>query len=439
MRIAAKLADRLAVVPADELTHILIKLRLLEKELIEELMWRPSVVVRQVIRTHNTVAIAIPAGHIDELSREPWVERVEEDQKVYALATEPGELIGAGAAWESGFTGRGIKLAIIDSGIDATHLDFSDRIVARKDFTLQGFKDNGHGSLVAGIAAGSGARSDDRYKGLAPDALIIAAKVLKADGTGRMSDVMAAIEWATDLGANIINLSLGTLEPSDGADLLCELCDRVVDTGVVVCCAAGNDGPNRRSIGSPAAARRALTVGAATINGLIAEFSSRGPTLDERLKPEIVAPGVDIVSTRAKGTKAGKQLDNYYTSATGTSMAAPHVAGLVALLLEANRKASPQLIRETLLHTAHDLELDDYAQGAGMIDAPAALHYIQTHENPPEPIDQSPPRSALLAILGKIFKTGARKERARRKVRRPRPRPEPSPKPFDDEGASILE
>ncbi len=181
--------------------------------------------------------------------------------------------------------------------------------------------------------------------------------------------------------------------------------------------AAGNDGPGRRTIGSPAASRRVITVGAVTANGLVAEFSSRGPTDDERMKPEIVAPGVDIISVRAKGTRAGRPIDTHYTSATGTSMAAPHVSGLVALLLEANRKASPQLIKEALLHTAVDLELDDFAQGAGTVEADAALRYVQTHDNPPEPVDQSPPRSGCLSLMSTVYHALTQK-RSRKRTRR---------------------
>ncbi|HZD60410.1 MAG TPA: S8 family serine peptidase, partial [Anaerolineae bacterium] len=234
----------------------------------------------------------------------------------------------------------------------------------------------------------------------------------------------AAIEWAVDLSADIINLSLGTSGSSDGNDALCEICDSAAEAGVVVCAAAGNGGPNRRTIGSPGAARRVITVGVATVNGLVAEFSSRGPTADERLKPEVVAPGIDITSVRARNAHAGKSLNNYYTSATGTSMAASHVSGIIALLLEANRDASPQLIREALLHTAVDLELGDYVQGAGMVAAEAALHYVQTHENPPEPINQSPPRSACLSLIASAYeaftKRGAKGEIKRERKQRRR-------------------
>jgi len=419
MRVAAKLAEKISKLPADEQVHVIIKMRMLEKELIEELIKRPPVSIRHVLKTANAVSLLIPAGHIEGLSQEPWVERIEEDEKVYAVLDESDGPLGAPAVRQTGYTGKGVMLAVIDTGIDTDHPDFAGRIVATRDFTLEGFKDsNGHGSHIAGIAAGSGAYSDDKYKGMAPNALILAGKVLQADGSGRASDVMAAIEWAVDLGADIINLSLGSSGSSDGADMLCEACDMAVAAGVVVCVAAGNDGPARRTIGSPAAARMAITVGATTANGLVAEFSSRGPTADDRLKPEVVAPGVDIVSVRATGTRAGKQVNAHYTSATGTSMAAPHVSGIIALLLEANKSASPQLIREALLHTASDLELDDYAQGAGMVVAEEALRYAEMHENPQEPVDQSPPRSALLSILSEAYESLALGKKTQRRQRR---------------------
>lgn len=415
MRITAKLAERVSKMAPDEPIHIIIKLRLLEKDLLGEIIQLPYARVHQVIKMVNAISLVLPAGRIEGLAREPWVERIEEDEKVYAVLDESLPTLLIPNVWESGFTGKGIKLAIIDTGIDMNHPDFSSRIVAVKDFTLEGFKDsNGHGSLVAGIAAGDGTYSGGKYRGVAPNALILSGKVLKADGSSRMSDVMAAIEWAVEFDADIINLSLSTGEPSDGNDALCETCDAAVEAGVVVCVAAGNDGPARRTIGSPAAARLAITVGAITTNGFVAEFSSRGPTEDDRLKPEIVAPGVDIISVRARDTRAGKPLDGYYTSATGTSMAAPHISGLVALLLEAKRKASPQLIREALINTATDLTLDDYSQGAGVATADAALRYVKTHENPPEPIDQSPTRSAFLNAVTDIYESLTHRPQARK-------------------------
>src|SRR3990172_8302689 len=133
------------------------------------------------------VPLDLPAAYLGALPLEPWVDRIEEDEPVYAVVDESAALVGAPALWDMGYTGKGVKLAIIDTGIDASHPDFAGRIVATRDFTLEGFLDSsGHGSLVAGIAAGSGAYSSVKFRGIAPEALILSAKVLSADGSGRM-------------------------------------------------------------------------------------------------------------------------------------------------------------------------------------------------------------------------------------------------------------
>jgi serine protease AprX len=402
MRISAQLLERIAAVPAEEHLHVIIRARWLERDLLAEVITRPRYSLRHEIRMLTAFSLALPRGEVEKLAEEPWVEYVEEDEKVYAFLDQSLPLIGVPQLQDQGLSGEGIKVAIIDSGIDRNHTDFEDRIIATKDFTLEGFKDlNGHGTHISGIISGSGKSSDGRFKGIAPQAQIISAKVLKGDGSGRMSDVMAAIEWAVELGVQVINLSLGTPGSSDGNDALSKLCDKAVEQGTVVCVAAGNYGPERRTIGSPGAARRVITVGAVTKTDLVADFSSRGPTADERLKPEVVAPGVEITSTRAKGVKVGSPINEYYTIATGTSMAAPHVSGIVALLLEAKPEASPQLIKEALMHTARDLNQDEFAQGAGCVQALEALEYVKTHENPPEPSEEIP-RSGCLNIATRI-------------------------------------
>jgi serine protease AprX len=405
---------------SDDRINVIITARFFEKSLLAELLSRPTVMLRHVVKMTNMIALSASPEQIKSISHEPWVEKIEEDQIVYAVIDESAPAIGAPVAWRAGFTGRGVSIAVIDTGIDANHPDFAGRLVAIRDFTMEAFSDsNGHGSLVAGIAAGTGAYSGGMYKGIAPDALIMSAKVLKADGSGLMSDVIAAVEWATEYGANIINLSLGTCTPSDGDDALCVACNHVVEMGVVVCAAAGNDGPNKRTVGSPGAARRVITVGAVTASGNVAEFSSRGPVGDDRMKPEIVAPGTDIISVRAHGTRAGKPLDHYYTSATGTSMATPHISGIVAILLEANRKASPQLIRESLYHTAIDLSLEEYSQGAGMVAAFDALRYVQTHENPAEALEKAPTRSAFFSMVSALFDSVTKHNKKKRVRREP--------------------
>ncbi|MDI7275453.1 MAG: S8 family serine peptidase, partial [Anaerolineae bacterium] len=228
---------------------------------------------------------------------------------------------------------------------------------------------HGHGTHVAGIVAGTGSSSAGKYRGVAPDATLYSAKVLGADGGGLTSTVIAGLEWAVDQEVHVINLSLGSSGSSDGTDALSVACDTIMARGIVVCVAAGNDGPGHYTIGSPGAAQQPITVGACTLDGQVAEFSSRGPTADGRVKPDIVLPGVNVTSCRATGTRMGAPLDPYYTSASGTSMATPVAAGLVALLLEAFPGLRPAEVKERLKRTAVDLGLSPYAQGAGRGDA----------------------------------------------------------------------
>jgi serine protease AprX len=292
----------------------------------------------------------------------------------------------------------------VDSGIDAQHPDFEGRLVEYTDFIGNGdapSDPNGHGTHVAGIAAGSGAASGGRLKGVAPDAGLVVARVLDGSGGGRTSGVMAGIEWAIEQGAQVINLSLGGPPfPSDGTDALSLLCDAAWQQGVVVCVAAGNLGPSRQTIGSPGAARNVITV--AATNGRasgdsVADFSSRGPTGDGRLKPDLCMPGVDVVAPRARGTVLGQPVDEHYTSLRGTSQATPMVSGAAALLLQANPRLKPDDIKQRMVQGAVRLAgLEAVVQGAGRGDAFNALvgeaGVPEGTPELPQPIVPQPPR-----------------------------------------------
>ena len=328
---------------------------------------------------------------IQRLADNPDVVRIYEDLPVYALLDASAPHIGAPRLWDEGFTGEGARMAIIDTGIDADHPDFAGRIAAITDFTGEGPGDeNGHGTHCASIAAGSGAASDGKYRGMAPAATIYVAKALRANGQGMMSTVMAGVEWAVDQGVHIISLSLGGPGPGDGSDALSEICNAAVGEGVTVVVAAGNDGPNGYTIGSPGCANDVITIGACSDDDRIAPFSSRGPTTDGRVKPDVVLPGVDIVAARAGGTTLGTIVDEWYVSASGTSMATPHAAGVCALLLQAHPGLTPAQIKARLMGTAIDLGAVPYAQGKGRVDAWNACHTNV------EPLPEPPPGATPL-------------------------------------------
>jgi subtilisin family serine protease len=190
-------------------------------------------------------AYGATAAAINALSERDDVEMVWFDEPVHTMLDVSVPLLEAPMVWQAGITGKGVKVAIVDTGIDPNHPDFANRIAQMKDFTGEGPGDNnGHGTHVAGIIGGSGAASNGKYKGVAPDCLFFTAKVLRGNGAGSTSDVMAGIEWAVQQGAQVVNLSLGSNGACDGSDALSTLCDAAVSRGIVMCIAAGNAGPD---------------------------------------------------------------------------------------------------------------------------------------------------------------------------------------------------
>jgi len=340
---------------------------------------------RHVYRQLPAVAMRVTGALLGRLNDDPNVTSVWPDLEMHTMLDVSAPLIRVPEVWAASGRGTGVRVAVVDTGIDPDHPDLTGRIAAAISFAGASAADgDGHGTHVSGTIAGSGASSDGKYVGMAPEAHIYAAKVLADNGSGLMSDVMAGVEWAVDQEVQVINLSLGSDEQSDGTDPLSRLCDAAVDAGIVVCVAAGNAGPRSGSVGTPASARKIITIGASTDDDRVAAFSSRGPTQDGRSKPDVLFPGVNIVAARAAGTSIGTPVADHYTRASGTSMAAPHAAGVAALLLEAQPSLTPAELKLLLQTTAVDLGLHHNTQGS---DAYAA----HTGELPPEPPPEPPP------------------------------------------------
>ncbi|MET8330314.1 S8 family serine peptidase [Streptomyces sp. NPDC005181] len=303
--------------------------------------------------------------------------RVWLDGKVKAVLDRSTAQINAPTAWKAGYEGQGVKVAILDTGVDDNHPDLAGRIAEAKDFSgSSGTVDHfGHGTHVAATVGGTGAASAGTRRGVAPKADLLVGKVLGDDGSGSESQVIDGMEWAAGEHAKVVNMSLGANIQTDGTDPMSQAVNTLTaSTDTLFVIAAGNAGPGSTTVGSPGAADAALTVGAVDRDDSLASFSSRGPRFgDGAVKPDVTAPGVDIVAARASGTTMGTPVDANYTSASGTSMATPHVAGAAALLAQQHPKWGAQQLKDALISTSHTVSGTKVTeQGGGRIDLATA-------------------------------------------------------------------
>jgi subtilisin family serine protease len=305
------------------------------------------------------------------------------DGKVKAALADTTAQIGAPEVWAAGNTGKGVNVAVLDSGVDAAHPDLADRIAGSASFVPNEsvFDDFvGHGTHVASTIAGSGAASGGKEKGVAPGAALHIGKVLGVEcdffgctAAGKQSWILAGMEWAArDQHAKIINMSLGG-GPTDGTDPMSLAVNELsAETGALFVISAGNSGAPG-TVAAPGAADAALTVGAVDTSDQLADFSSQGPRVgDFGLKPELTAPGVDVLA--ALSQKAALPGEGYYRTMSGTSMAAPHVAGAAALLAAAHPDWTGQQLKDALISsTKATPQYTPYQGGAGRLDVAAAV------------------------------------------------------------------
>jgi subtilisin family serine protease len=305
------------------------------------------------------------------------VSRIWLDGKRKTLLDHSVPQIGAPAAWEAGYTGEGIKVAVLDTGVDQTHPDLADREIAEQNFSeAPDNVDNfGHGTHVASIIAGTGAKSGGKYRGVAWGASIMDGKVLDDSGSGSESGIIAGMQWAAEQGADIANLSLGGGDTPE-VDPLEEAVNTLSEQyGTLFVIAAGNSGPQAGSVGSPGSADAALTVGAVDDEDQLADFSSVGPRIgDGGIKPDITAPGVDIVAAKAAHGQIGDPADDGYVSLSGTSMATPHVAGAAALIAQQHPDWTGAQLKAALTASAKPTDgLTAFQQGSGRVDVAKTL------------------------------------------------------------------
>lgn len=324
-------------------------------------------------------ALTVSGDKLEKIAKKDGVKGIYRDQKlkVLALPEDNGDQSPLSSSVDDprkdqGYTGKGVTVALIDTGADSDHEALAGKIVAFKDFVnnqTASYDDNGHGTHCASLVAG------EKGIGVAPGAKLVVIKVMDREGACYLSDALKALDWCLEnkdrYGIRVISFSVGGESPSDGTSLLDEACNKMVEEGLIMCVAAGNSGPAASSIVIPGDAENVITVGAVDSSGTIFELSSRGPTANGETKPDLVTLGVDVVSALA-GSKSAK------SSMSGTSMAVPQVSGAAALLLEAKPDLEPSDVKRVLLKTANDLgpSGQDNVYGYGALNLTGALHSI---------------------------------------------------------------
>jgi serine protease AprX len=379
----------------------------------------------------NGQVLDLPNGIIKQLEANPQIYQVHHNRPVGKDNYRTTVTVGSRTVNEQlGYTGAGVGIAVIDSGISAWHDDLTQasgstiypygnqRVKKFVDFVaghVLPYDDNGHGSHVSGIIAGNGYDSRGEKSGVAPNASLVSLKVLDGNGQGTISNIIAAFDWVVanhqTYNIRVINLSVGAkITESYLTDPLTLAAKKVVDIGVVVVAASGNFGKNAAGnvqyggIVAPANAPWVLTVGASSTQGtltrkddVMASFSSNGPTYkDFEAKPDLVAPGTGTVSLAVPGSLFYQTKTQYlvngkpllgikpYLTLSGTSMAAPVVTGTVALMLQANPNLTPNLVKAILQYTAE--EHPDYSalrQGAGFLNSLGAVRLAKFYKDNP--------------------------------------------------------
>jgi len=348
-----------------------------QKEVIKSEVARLGGQLKYDIGILGALAASLPASRLLELSKSDAVIYIASDAAATTYLDIARKAIGAGDT----YTGEGIGVAVLDTGC-YPHADLitpQNRI--RKFVDLVGGKkhaydDNGHGTHCCGIVAGNGFSSNGKFKGIAPKANIIAIKVMNAAGEGKTSDILAGIDWVWNnkdtYNIRIASISLGALARGLAYDPLMMACEKLWDSGVIVVAAAGNEGPELGTIGTPGVSKKIITVGCLDDQRslerdifTIAPFSSRGPSPHSKYKPDLVAPGVDIMSLSIE--------NNGYTAMSGSSMSTPIVSGACALMLEKNPNLTQDEVKSILIRNAFSLHLSRYEQGSGMVDLSSIL------------------------------------------------------------------
>ena len=408
-----------------EMASVIMQLSGKPKGMLNAFLNRNGVHVNAKYEGLNALAVELPLSSLEELASFEEVSYVSADREMVSLGGRLSVEVGAEMVREQtsvdsvayNLDGAGVGIAVLDSGLYSSHKSFTGRLGGSKDYTGENRTDDpfGHGTHVAAIAAGSASILSGRYSGVAPGATIYNLRVLNSQGVGRVSSVLAALNdlllYHVNYNIRVVNMSLGMPAiDSYRDDPVCVAVRKLVDAGVVVVAAAGNNGKNAAGdkvyglIHAPGNEPSAITVGASNDAGTVGRqddcvttFSSRGPTrsfwtdeagqrhYDHVMKPDLVAPGNKIVSAESESNylvrtnptlDAGtsKFVNQKMMRLSGTSMATPVVAGAAALLLQLNPRLTPNMVKMILMYTSQQLAgFNQLEQGAGEVNVEGAV------------------------------------------------------------------
>ncbi len=343
------------------------------KSKIQDFFYKNNIEVVKDLDFLDAFIVRFNSTNILKVASLNYVYFISSVSNVFALMDVSKNILGIN---NLGYTGKGVSIAYIDTGINQ-HLDFClkrNRIIKFCDF-VNGVKtpydDNGHGTFVSGVASGAGTISNGKYGGIAPGSNIISLKALNEKGEANAVTILESMDWIysnkTKYNIDIVCMSFGS-EPLGSFDPIMKGAEKLWQSGIVVVCAAGNSGPQRETIKSPGISKRIITVGGfddkRELDGTfsfdkfeVADFSSRGPAFG-RIKPDLIAPSVNITSCNSHGE---------YKQMSGTSVATPMVAGLVAIIKEKYPNSTPDQIKRYLLHNAKSIRNINYAEGYGVV------------------------------------------------------------------------
>jgi len=343
----------------------------------------------------SAILADLTSNEITFLAKQKDIRFISSNRPVSTCLNIARPTVGAAAAQAQGLSGQGVAVAVIDSGI-YPHPDVNGAIDAFVDFADGTTTPNdllGHGTHVSGIVLGRGVENAE-YTGIAPKSRLISLKVFGSDNYTTLGLILQAMSWVYDnaerYNIRVVNMSLGAqaIEPFE-FDPICQAARALWKKNIVVVASVGNEGTQGAgSVRTPGSCPYCLTVGATNdrrtlprADDILAQFSSLGPTLDGFVKPDCIAPGVDVISLRAPGSTLDRQLQQnrvgqYYFRLSGTSMAAPMVAGIAALILQRRPDLKPDDIKSIVTSTAEDKGLDSSQQGMGYVNTLSVMRYL---------------------------------------------------------------